>query len=169
MKKRELNEFELDEPLNPTVKPVCWVVGIAVVVINLLQVWQAGEALDGELLLILGTIWAFYAVCMWGLLALVNRSRFKVDGEGVGIHPLWGKRVTLRWQDVRTAAIVQMSGRGDMHWITLSPKQPEEVLLKKRFHWTSGKKDGEVRVVYTEKRREAIEHWLDRELPEFGL
>ncbi len=163
-----MHEYELDESLEPKG------FGSAVVAI-LVGVCFGGArivARDGLTIeAVLGLVIAA-AVCvllMLPFLALAKKARLHVTAEGVTTRSITGKENTLAWAEVRTAAIVRINRRDDQRMILLSPKIPQEALESRKTVLKKTAKEGGLLFPYGDKRREAIEHFLNKALPEFDL
>lgn len=92
-------------------------------------------------------------------------ARIRLDENGVEVNnPLAGSS-DFRWEELNTAAIVVFTvQKQSMQVILLSTCQPEEVLTRAAFERRASKHE-QVRIPYTEKRREIVEHYLHMELP----
>lgn len=101
-----------------------------------------------------------------GMLALLchlmRKHRFRVDGQGIRIDGLFGKKQFLRWADVRTAAIVHYDGSKT---IVLSVEEPAEVLVKKRLMRIKQNSSAEIHLGTSDRMRGIVEHYLHMELP----
>ena len=92
-----------------------------------------------------------------------------LDETGVEVNnPLLGSS-DFRWEELHTAAIVVFTvQKQSMQVILLSTRPPEEVLTPAAMRGRASKHE-QVRIPYTEKRREIVEHYLHMELPTFRL
>lgn len=96
-------------------------------------------------------------------------SKIRLDETGVEVNnPLLG-RSDFRWEELHTAAIVVFAyGKQSERVILLSTRPPEEVLTSAALKRSASRHE-QVRIPYTEKRREIVEHYLHMELPTFRL
>ena len=152
---------------------------------------------QGFLMFLLGTIAAFLVVCavivqesmiqvmsiIWacivgGLMLLVRwlirHYRVIMDEKGVRM----GRKHALAWSQIRTAAVIQRgdprwsaynSRRSDRHFILLSVQEPETAIDKWTFRMESAKPGRDMRIPYSYRRRQVVEHYLHRELSEIQL
>ena len=95
--------------------------------------------------------------------------KVRLDETGVEVNnPLLGSS-DFRWEELHTAAIVVFTvQKQSMQVILLSTRPPEEVLTPVAMRGRASKHE-QVRIPYTEKRREIVEHYLHMELPTFRL
>ena len=95
--------------------------------------------------------------------------KVRLDETGVEVNnPLLGSS-DFRWEELHTAAIVVFTvQKQSMQVILLSTRPPEEVLTPAAMRGRASKHE-QVRIPYTEKRREIVEHYLHMELPTFRL
>jgi len=105
-------------------------------------------------------------VVITGLLLVSSLlGRICLDENGVEVkNPLAGNS-NFRWDELNTAAIVVFTvQKQSMQVILLSTCQPEEVLTSAALKRHASRHE-QVRIPYTEKRREIVEHYLHMELP----
>ena len=95
--------------------------------------------------------------------------KVRLDENGVEVNnPLLG-RSDFRWEELNTAAIVVFTyGKQSERVILLSTRPPEEVLTPAAMRGRASKHE-QVRIPYTEKRREIVEHYLHMALPTIRL
>ena len=95
--------------------------------------------------------------------------KVRLDETGVEVNnPLLGSS-DFRWAELNTAAIVVFTfEKQSEQVILLSTRPPEEVLTPSAVRGRASKHE-QVRIPYTEKRREIVEHYLHMELPTFRL
>ena len=109
-----------------------------------------------------------------GLMALVRwlilHYRVIMDEKGARM----GSRHALEWKQVRTAAVIQRgdprwpvynSRRYDRHFILLSVQEPKKAIDKWTFRLEAAKPGRDMRIPYTYRRKEIVEHYLHMELP----
>lgn len=105
---------------------------------------------------------------------LVRHYRVIMDEKGVRL----GSKHALEWTQVHTAAVIQRgdprwpnynSRRSDRHFILLSVQEPQKTLDKWNFRLEAAKPGRDVRIPYTYRRRQVVEHYLRMELPTFRL
>lgn len=161
----------LDEPVPPLSG---WV---ATLILGVAAVLCAGcaWAFEEAVLRVLFILWA----CILAGLALlsrwiVGRYRIMMDAQGVRME----NGAVMQWAQVRTAAVIQ---RGDPamnlrrrhsqehHFILLSVQEPEKAIDKWTFLMERLKPGRDMRIPYTNRRREVAEHYLGRELPDIQL
>ncbi len=120
-------------------------------------------------------LWAVLMVGVMGLSRwLIRNYRIVMDEKGVRM----GKRHALEWTQIHTAAVIQRgdprwrhysSRRGDWHFILLSVQMPEKAIDKWNFRLEAAKPGRDVRIPYTYERRRAVEHYLNKTLPDIRL
>ena len=160
----KINEdYTLDAPLYPVrVFALLVIVPVAFLYVSsLLENGFDGEALLAGfvvLALSLGTA-ALTSWCM-------RKYRFQVDVEGIRINRPRGKVDQMRWQDVRTAAIVHMD---EDKWIVLSILEPQEVLVRQRLQTRQDDGSTVLHLSANERNRRLAEHHLHMTLPEVHL
>ena len=95
--------------------------------------------------------------------------RVRIDETGVEVdNPLLG-RSDFRWAELRTAAVVVFTwGKQSERVILLATRPPEEVLTPAALRGRADKQE-QVRIPYTDKRRQIVEHYLHMKLPEIRL
>lgn len=160
-------EYELDESLEPKGFGSA-VVAIAVGVCFGGTRIVARDGLTSKTVLVLVIAAVVCVLLMLPFLALAKKARLHVTAEGVTTRSITGKENTLAWADVRTAALIRINKRDNMRVIVLSPKAPQEALKNRRAVMKDGK-NGEMHLIFTEERRLAVEHWLNKELPFFDM
>lgn len=95
--------------------------------------------------------------------------KVRLDENGVEVNNPMGGSSDFRWEELKTAAVVVFtSGKQSTRVILLSTCPPEAVLTRAALRGRASKHE-QVRIPYTEKRREIIEHYLHMELPTFRL
>ena len=96
-------------------------------------------------------------------------AKIHLDENGVEEkNPLDGSS-DFRWEELNTAAIVVFTvQKQSMQVILLSTRQPEEVLTSAALKRSASRHE-QVRIPYTEKRREIVEYYLHMELPVIRL
>ena len=96
-------------------------------------------------------------------------AKVRLDENGVEVnHPLAGSS-DFRWEELNTAAIVVFTvQKQSMQVILLSTCQPGEVLTSAALKRHASRHE-QVRIPYTKKRREIVEHYLHMELPVIRL
>lgn len=160
----KINEdFTLDEPLYP-------VRALAIFVIVSVGFLYASSLLengfDGEALLAgivaLGMILGAAALTGW----CTRKYRFRADAEGIRINRPRGKVDQMRWQDVRTAAIVHMD---EDESIILSALEPQEVLVPHRLKARQDDAGTVMHLSVNERNRLLVEHHLQITLPDICL
>ncbi len=163
-----MNEYELDESLEPK--------GFSRAIIAILVGVCCGggrivarDGLTGKTVLVLVSTAVVCVLLMLPFLALAKKARLLVTAQGVSTRSITGKEAKLNWADMRTAAIVRINKREDQRMILLSPKIPQEALESRKTVLKKTAKEGGLLFPYGDKRREAIEHFLNKELPEFNL
>lgn len=162
--------WPLEEPLNPQIKASVWG-GVAVIGPYVLVALIASIGRDFALETIIALA-AVLVVCVGALLLLLwfcNRARLVMDEQGVLTRSVLGKVSLLDWTQLRTAAIIKLGGNEMYHWIVLSVNEPAEVISRKRMVWKNPKRDQELRIPFTPKRRATVEHYLGKVLPEIKL
>lgn len=92
-------------------------------------------------------------------------AKIRLDENGVEVNnPLAGSS-DFRWDELNTAAIVVFAVQKEsMQVILLSTCQPEDVLNRAALKRSASRHE-QMRIPYTEKRREIVEHYLHMELP----
>ena len=159
----------LEEAQYPWVKGMV-LGGVAAVAVYSLMAMIGADDLNWERFGMVLVVVAATAVLLLLLLWFVNRARLVVDDQGVMMTHIVTASHTLDWKQIRTAAIVRLSNDPRYHWIVLSTNpQPAEVIVRKRLMWKNPVRGEEVRIPYTDKRREAVEHYLHMTLPEIQL
>ena len=157
----------LDEPIPPLSG---WV---TMLMLGMAAVLCAGcaWAFQEAVLRVLFIIWA----CILAGLALltrwiVRRYRLVMNTQGVRME----NGDAMKWDQVRTAAIIQrgkpaMNLRrrhsGDYHFILLSVQESEKAIDKWTFLMERAKPGRDMRIPYTDRRREVVEHYLGRNIP----
>ncbi len=123
---------------------------------------------------------AFYYVQTFFVLAnalLLSRlffCRVRIDENGVDFDNLFGSSTVLRWDEIRTAAIVRLrvGGKQSQPLILLTTR-PAEKALSHAAMTGSGKsrlrQDEHVRIELTPACRAAVEHYLHMTLKEYSL
>lgn len=162
--------LSLNEPLTPQVGGMIKG-GIAVIGAYILVaiIAMARRENDPETLWLLAGITVFSIGGLLFLWWLCSRERLIVDEAGIRTRSLLGKIRALEWPGIRTAAVVRLSANEMHHWIVLSTDpDPARVLTRKR-QTRKAKAGEELRIPYGEKRREAVEHYLNMTLPEIRL
>ncbi len=162
-----MSKYELDEKLDPRLNPG-WVVGWAVIVLYWIAV--PGISLVREQKFLLLAVYALAAIVLLALhLILAWKKRLQIGAAGVTVHRPFRRNLVLTWEQMRTTVRVYRKVplilAPPEHLIVLSPLEEAKVLKLRRFRWRSGRRDGEIRLAYTDERRLAIEHWLSKELP----
>ena len=161
--------WPLEEPQNPWVKSMV-LGGIVAVAACSLGAMIGADDLSWESFGMVLVVVAVTSVLLLLLLWFVNRARLVLDDQGVLMKHIIAAPHTLDWKQVRTAAIVKLSNDPRYHWIVLSTNpHPAEVIVRKRLIWKGPVRGEEVRIPYTGKRREAVEHYLNMTLPEIML
>ena len=96
-------------------------------------------------------------------------AKIRLDENGVEVkNPLAGSS-DFRWEELNTAAIVVFTvQKQSMQVILLATRQPEEVLTSAALRRSASSHE-QVRIPYSEKRREIVEHYLHMELPTIRL
>ena len=160
----EINEdYTLDVPLYPFRALAAFVI----VPVGFMYVASLLEnGFDGEALL--AGIVALGMMLGAAVLAsrCMRKYRFRVDAEGIHINRLRGKVDQLRWQDVRTAAIVHLD---EDEWIVLSTLEPQEVLVRQRLQTPQQNDRTTMHLSANERNRRLAEHHLHMTLPEVHL
>lgn len=124
---------------------------------------------------VMSIIWA----CIVGGLMLLVRwlirhYRVIMDEKGVRM----GGKHTLTWSQIRTAAVIQRgdpqwsaynSRRSDRHFILLSVQDSKTVIDKWTFRMETAKPGRDVRIPYSYRRRQVVEHYLRMTLPVIRL
>lgn len=163
-KNMKLNvDFTLDEPLYP-------VRALAVFVIVSVGFLYASSLLengfDGEALLAgivaLGMILGAAGLAGW----CTRKYRFRANAEGIRINRPRGKVDQMRWQDVRTAAIVHMD---EDESIILSTLEPQDVLVRQRLQARQDDVGTVMHLSANERNRLLVEHHLQITLPDVCL
>ena len=98
-----------------------------------------------------------------------RRMRVKMDATRAWIHIPLTKERSLRWADIRTAAIVTLKNMNYPAMIVLSVHTPEETLTRKRMMWKNPIHGEELRFQLTDSRRAVVEQQLGMTLPEITL
>lgn len=155
------------------------------------------QASDTGLFFLQGALVVFLAVCaamtqdtlirviciigaalLGGLMALIRwlirHYRVVMDEKGARM----GSKHALEWTQVRTAVVIRRgdprwpaynSRRYDRHFILLSVEPPEKAIDKWTFRMEGAKPGRDLRIPYTYRRRQVVEHYLHMELPTFHL
>ena len=115
-----------------------------------------------------------FPACMAMLLLAILRVAFcrvHIDESGVTADRLPLGQTSLRWEEIRTAAIVHLHvGQNSDPIIVLSTLPPEQVLSRKALLGLPGLSPEEhVRVFYSSSRAAAVQHYLHMTLPEYSL
>ncbi len=156
-----MQKHELDEILNPQVK-----VGLVLVVILSAIFWSfmlLENRFDQDELLPLAITMTAITFVPIAIILVMLKARLRIDESGVTVQIPFRRDLVLPWGQIRTVAHVQLQANR-YHTLVLSPLEPQDALKRSRFVLHSGRKDSEIRLVYTEARRLAIEHWLGRKL-----
>ncbi len=163
-----MNEYELDESLEPR--------GFSQAIIAIFLGFGYGcaraaakDQINGDNVLVLVIAAAVCVLLMLLFLALAKKARLRVNAQGVSTRSITGKEAKLSWADMRTAAIVRINKRDEQRMILLSPKIPQEALESRKAVLKKTAKEGGLLIPCADKRRLAIEHFLNKELPEFDL
>ena len=110
-----------------------------------------------------------------GYLAVLLRllfCRVRIDENGVHANGLTSGYRTLRWTDIRTAAIFRLmqDGKPGNAVILLTTRPPEESLTREALTTSKVLAPHEhLRIPLGYDRRKAIEHYLHMTLPEYRL
>lgn len=141
-----------------------WMVACAVIILVLGAENLAGEVMGGAKVVIIIGVAAALTLLVRSLVCKV-----RLDEGGVEVdNPLLG-RSAFRWEELHTAAIVDFAvQKQNAKAILLSTREPQEVLTPAAFQRRADKRE-QVRIPYTEKRREIVEHYLRMTLPEISL
>lgn len=108
-------------------------------------------------------------------LALLLRllfMRLRIDESGVEMDNLLSRSTCLRWEEIRTAAVVHLNIAGEKSrpLIILSPLAPQEVLTRKAQLGPGSLKAAEcLRIPHTGAREAAVQHYLGMYLAEYHL
>lgn len=101
---------------------------------------------------------------------LVRRYRIVMDAQGVRME----QGNTMKWAQVRTAAVIQRGNpamnyrrrhAADYHFIFLSVQEPKKAIDEWTFRMERAKPGRDMRIPYTARRREVVEHYLGKEIP----
>ncbi len=152
--------MRIDEPVIP------WLGKFSGVMLAVIAAGSVGMTLDAP------EEWQKYgwvvlglaAACML-LLVVHLRTRVVMDENGAMRRLLFRGDMKLAWQQVRTAAVVQLEN-GGWPFILLSGEEGESALNRRHLSYGMMRRGLEVRIPYTEKRRLAVEHHLGRKLEE---
>lgn len=119
-----------------------------------------------------------WACIVGGLIMLVSwmirHYRVIMDEKGVRM----GEKYSLTWQQICTAAIIQRgdprwtaynSRRSDRHFILLSVEENEKAIDKWTFRLEAAKPGRDIRIPYSYRRRQVVEHYLHMTLPVIRL
>lgn len=171
MRMNERHDRHLDEPLTPQIGGMIrgglTVIGAYILVA---MIAMSSRENDPEVLWLLAGI---AVVSVGGLLLLwwlCSRERLIIDDEGVRTRSLLGKVRSLRWDAIRTAAVVHLSAN-DLHcWIVLSAEpDPRQVLIRKRLISMKPRDGQELRIPYGTRRCQIIGERLHMTLPQIML
>lgn len=163
-KAAKINEdFTLDEPLYP-VRAMAVFVIVSVGFLYVSSLLENG--FDGEALLAgivaLGLILGAATLTGW----CTRKYRFRADAEGIRINRPRGRVDQMRWQDMRTAAIVHMD---EDESILLSTLEPPDVLVPQRLKARQDDAGTVMRLSVNERNRLLVEHHLQITLPDVCL
>lgn len=116
-------------------------------------------------------IWAGIVIGLMFWFRWLNQHyRVIMDENGVRM----GSRYALQWKQMRTAAVIQRgnprwsvynSRRHDRHFILLSMQEPKKAIDKWTFRMEAAKPGRDIRIPYSFRRKEVVEHYLHMELP----
>lgn len=146
--------------------------GLALLALTCIPIALRWDTLDATLQtlapIILGTGLVTYLAVLLRLLF----CRVRIDENGASSNSLSAGYHTLRWADVRTAAIFRLmhDGKPGSAMILLTTRPPEESLTRKAL--TTGKilaAHEQLRIPLSYDRRKAVEHYLHMTLPEYHL
>lgn len=105
---------------------------------------------------------------------LVRHYRVIMDEKGVRM----GEKYSLTWQQICTAAVIQRgnlrwaiynSRRHDRHFILLSMQESKKAIDKWTFRLEAAKPGRDMRIPYSDRRKEVLEHYLHMTLPVIRL
>ncbi len=124
---------------------------------------------------VMSIIWVAIVVGLMALVRwLIRHYRVIMDEKGARL----GSRHALEWKQVRTAAVIQRgdprwpiynSRRSDRHFILLSVEEQEKAIDKWTFRMETAKPGRDMRIPYSYRRKEIVEHYLHMELPVIHL
>ena len=157
------NNYILDEPAYPF-RSVAILAGTSIVFVMVCALIENG--LDVQTLLAFGISVPLVLGMLALLCRLMRKYRFRVDERGICIDGLFGRKEFLRWDRVRTAAVVHYDGSRE---IVLSVGEPAEVLVKKRLMRIRQNTSEEMHLGVSERMRGIVEHHLHMELPVIRL
>lgn len=152
---------------------VMFLIAAAAMLACAVLLYVCGDSLYTGTLLTVFRVWAYAAsvVCLVVLIRCLI-CKVHIDEIGVDVHnPLTG-HMDYRWSEIRTAAVVKLHvGAGQPSpVIILSHLQPEDVLTRRALIQGKGlSRHDQVRIMYTQARREAVEHYLHMTLPEIDI
>lgn len=165
------NPWLMDEPVELVpAGPVLALQGVMIAFMVLCAVWTADAATRVICIIVAIVVGGLMALMHW----LMKRYRVIMDETGVRL----GSKHTLEWTQVRTAAVIQRgdprwpnynSRRSDWHFILLSVQEPQKTLDKWNVRLEAAKPGRDIRIPYTYRRRQIVEHYLHMELPTFRL
>ena len=157
------NDYTLDVPLYPV---RAYALLVIVPVLFLFVEGMLDNGFDGETLLA-GAVTLAIALGTAALTSWCMRKyRFRVDAEGIRINRLRGRIDQLRWQDVRTAAIVHLD---EDKWIVLSTLEPQEVLVRQRLETPQQNDRATIHLSANDRNLRLAEHHLHMTLPDVHL
>lgn len=152
--------MRIDEPILP------WMGKFSGVMLAIIAAGSVGMTLDAP------EDWQKYGHVVLGLAAACAlllvvhlRTRVVIDESGAMRRLLFRGDMALKWQQVCTAAVVQLES-GGWPFILLSGEEGEIALNRRHLSFGRMRRGLEVRIPYTEKRRLAVEHHLGRSLEE---
>lgn len=169
--KEQRDPWLLDEPVPPLSG---WVTTLILGMAAALCVGCAW-AFEEAVLRVLLIVWACILTGL-ALLArwIVRRYRIVMDAQGVRME----NGAVMKWAQVRTTVVIQQGDpamnlrrrhSGDYHFILLSVQEPEKAIDKWTFLMERAKPGRDMRIPYTDRRREVVEHYLGKELPDIQL
>ncbi len=154
-----MNKYDLDEVLDPQAKAGLVLTAVLSAIFWGCLFWEG--RFEREDLLLLAAAMTLITFVPVAIFLVMLKARLRMDENGVTVCQPFRDDLALPWAEVRTAARVRLTKYDQL---VLSPLEPQAALKRSRFIRRSGRRDGEIRLTYTEARRLAIEHYLGRKL-----
>ena len=167
----EKNPWMLDEPVDDIPQ------GLQQFLLGAIAAfWVVRMVIEQDSLIrVVSIIWAAFAVGLMFWTRWLNRHyRVVIDEKGVRM----GSRYALEWRQIRTAAVIQRgnlrwaiynSRRHDRHFILLSMQESKKAIDKWTFRLEAAKPGRDMRIPYSDRRKEVLEHYLHMTLPVIRL